>query len=87
IGLRIEQSTDTLPDAGALMHPVQLDFEEHGGIEAWLQIIVRHTVPEFDTRRGHVNYAHLGCLFAEPDGQRENFLQRLVFALEKNARR
>jgi len=87
IGLRTEHSADALPAEGSLMHPVQLDFEEHGGIEAWLQVVVRHTISEFDTRRGHVNYAHLGCIFAEPDGQRESFLQRLVFALEKNTRR
>ena len=87
IGLRIEANTDGLPPEGALMYPVQLDFEEHGGIEAWLQVVAKHNTTEFDTRRGHIEYTHLGCIFAEPDAQREAFLQKLVFALEKNVRR
>lgn len=87
IGLRCEANTPGLPQDGQLMHPVRLDFEEHGSVEAWLQVVARRTTTEFDTRRGHVDYVHLGCVFAEPDNQREAFLQRLVFLLEQNQRR
>ncbi len=87
IGLRVEASTTGLPESGKLMHEVELHFEEHGSTRALLQVVISHEVIEHDTRRGKVPYIHLGCIFAEPDLQRDSFLQRLVTTLELNSRK
>lgn len=87
VGLRVEAGTPGIPQDGQLMHDVQLDFEEFGKITALLQLINSREVTEHDPRRGKVPYLHLGCIFAEPDLQRESFLQKLVTTLELSPRK
>ncbi|NOV25005.1 flagellar brake protein [Cupriavidus necator] len=77
VGLRSKTVTaDHLP-IGTTMAKCRLDFRELGKLEVDLQV-VGHWLVGHDDSAIH----HFGCAFVNPDGRMENFLQRLVFALE-----
>lgn len=81
VGLRSRAvGAEQLP-VGTTAKRCLLDFGELGRLELDMQV-VGHWMVGYDDNTVH----HYGCAFLNPDGRMENFLQRLVFALELAAR-
>ncbi|WP_025584035.1 flagellar brake protein [Cupriavidus taiwanensis] len=77
VGLRSRTVTaDHLP-VGTTVAKCRLDFRELGKLELDMQVVGHWLVGRDDSA-----IHHFGCAFVNPDGRMENFLQRLVFALE-----
>lgn len=77
VGLRSKTvGEDRLP-VGTTVSRCRLDFRELGKLDIDLQIVGHWLVGNDDSA-----IHHYGCAFVNPDGRVENFLQRLVFALE-----
>ncbi len=77
VGLRSRTVGNDQLQVGTIIAKARLDFGELGRLEMDLQV-VGHWLVGRDDNAIH----HYGCAFANPDGRTENFLQRLVFALE-----
>lgn len=77
VGLRSKTVTEEQLPVGTTVAKCRLDFRELGKVELDLQV-VGHWLVGHDGNAIH----HFGCAFIHPDGRMENFLQRLVFALE-----
>lgn len=87
IGLRAQQSTPGLPEVGARLDEIALDFQSHGMLTANLEVVAIRQVTEFSLQSGNLEYRHIGCQFVGTDMQRDRFLQRLIPALEQASRR
>ncbi|RDK10821.1 flagellar brake protein [Cupriavidus lacunae] len=77
VGLRSKTVTSEHLPVGTTVGKCRLDFRELGKLELDMQV-VGHWLVGHDDSAIH----HFGCAFVNPDGRIENFLQRLVFALE-----
>ncbi|MBP0629275.1 MULTISPECIES: flagellar brake protein [unclassified Cupriavidus] len=77
VGLRSRSVNEEQLPVGTTVAKCCLDFRELGKVELDLQV-VGHWLVGHDDNAIH----HFGCAFVSPDGRMENFLQRLVFALE-----
>lgn len=77
VGLRSRTVDSELLPLGTMLTKAKLDFRELGKLEIGLQV-VGHWLAGRDESAIH----HFGCAFVNLDGRMENFLQRLVFALE-----
>lgn len=81
VGLRSKTVDATHLPVGTTISGVHLDFGALGKLDLSLQV-VGHWLAGRDDNAIH----HFGCAFFNLDGRTENFLQRLVFALELASR-
>lgn len=81
VGLRSKTVDATQLPVGTTISGVHLDFGALGKLDLSLQV-VGHWLAGRDDSAIH----HFGCAFSNLDGRMENFLQRLVFALELASR-
>lgn len=101
VGLRVELAVPTLPQRGAVLEDVQLDFGELGKLNANLEVRNVYPVsgqpmiqaaspdepaPTHVSLTGEPPLSHVGAVFLNLDARQENWLQQVVWRLEKNAR-
>ena len=102
VGLRAAMEVGALPGRGTLMENVQLDFGELGRISANLEVRNVYPVSgqpmtqaanpgEAPSRHvsltGEPPVSHLGATFLNLDARQENWLQQVVWRLERGAQR
>lgn len=102
VGLRIGLAVPALPVRGTVMEDVQLDFGELGKLSANLEVrnvypisgqpMVPSGSPDEEPRRhvsltGEPPLSHVGAVFLDLDARQENWLQKVVWRLEKGAQR
>lgn len=102
VGLRASLAVPALPPRGTVMEDVQLDFGDLGKFSADLEVRNVYPVsgqpmaqpedPEESAPRhvsltGEPPLSHLGALFLNLDARQENWLQQVVWRLEKGAQR
>lgn len=102
VGLRIDLPVNALPERGTVMESVQLDFGELGKFSADLEVRNVYPVsgqpmtapespdeeaPKHVSLTGEPPLSHLGALFLNLNARQENWLQQVVWRLEKGAQR
>jgi c-di-GMP-binding flagellar brake protein YcgR len=102
VGLRAGVEVGALPERGAVMENVQLDFGELGKISASLEVRNVYPVsgqpmvqagdpgdaaPRHVSLTGEPPVSHLGAIFLNLDARQENWLQQVVWRLERGAQR
>jgi len=102
VGLRVELAVPALPERGTVMGDVQLDFGELGTFTADLEVrnvypisgqpMIQPGTPEGQAPRhvsltGEPPMSHMGAVFLNLDARQENWLQKVVWRLEKGAQR
>nr|WP_255696040.1 flagellar brake protein [Achromobacter sp. MY14] len=102
VGLRAALAVPELPERGTVMEDVQLDFGELGKLSATLgvrniypisgQPMIQpdspdDAVPRHVSLTGEPPMSHLGAVFLNLDARQENWLQKVVWRLEKGAQR
>ncbi|MFY0476483.1 flagellar brake protein [Achromobacter marplatensis] len=102
VGLRVELAVPALPERGTVMEDVQLDFGELGSLTANLEVrnlypisgqpMIQPDMPEGQAPRhvsltGEPPMSHVGAVFLNLDARRENWLQKVVWRLEKGTPR
>lgn len=102
VGLRAPLEAAALPERGTVMQGVQLDFGELGKFSADLEVrnvypvsgqpIIQagnpdDSAPKHLSLTGEPPLSHLGALFLNLDARQENWLQQMVWRLEKGAQR
>lgn len=102
VGLRAGMEAGALPQRGTVMENVQLDFGELGRISANLEVRNVYPVSGQPMMQGaspgeaaarHVSLtgeppvSHLGAVFLNLDARQENWLQQVVWRLERGAQR
>lgn len=102
VGLRAALAVPDLPERGTVMEDVQLDFGELGKLSANLEVrniypisgqpMIQPDSPD-DAAPRHVSLtgeppmSHVGAVFLNLDARQENWLQKVVWRLEKGAQR
>lgn len=102
VGLRAALAVPELPERGTVMEDVQLDFGELGTLSANLEVrniypisgqpMIQPDSPD-DAAPRHVSLtgeppmSHMGAVFLNLDARQENWLQKVVWRLEKGAQR
>jgi len=102
VGLRAALAVPALPERGTVMEDVQLDFGELGKLSANLEVrniypisgqpMIQPDSPD-DAAPRHVSLtgeppmSHVGAVFLNLDARQENWLQKVVWRLEKGAQR
>ncbi len=102
VGLRVGLAVPVLPERGTVMEAVQLDFGELGKLSADLEVrnvypisgqpMIQPGTPEDEAPRhvsltGEPPMSHMGAVFLNLDARQENWLQKVVWRLEKGAQR
>ncbi|MPT39463.1 MAG: flagellar brake protein [Achromobacter sp.] len=102
VGLRAVMAVGALPERGAILENVQLDFGELGRITANLEVRNVYPVsgqpmtqagaageeaPRHVSLTGEPPVSHLGAIFLNLDARQENWLQQVVWRLERGAQR
>ncbi|AZS79243.1 flagellar brake protein [Achromobacter spanius] len=102
VGLRAALAVPELPERGTVMEDVQLDFGELGKLSATLEVRNIYpisgqpmiqpdspddAVPRHVSLTGEPPMSHLGAVFLNLDARQENWLQKVVWRLEKGAQR
>jgi hypothetical protein len=102
VGLRAGMEAGALPQRGTVMENVQLDFGELGRISANLEVRNVYPVsgqpmtqganpeeaaPRHVSLTGEPPVSHLGAVFLNLDARQENWLQQVVWRLERGAQR
>lgn len=102
VGLRIDLPVSVLPESGSVMEGVELDFGELGKFSADLEVrnvypvsgqpMTRPENPDDEAPKhlsltGEPPLSHLGALFLNLNARQENWLQQVVWRLEKGAQR
>ena len=101
VGLRVEMAVQALPERGSVLEDVRLDFGDLGKLSAHLQVRNVYPIsgqpmvqadspdepaPTHVSLTGEPPMSHLGAVFLNLDARQENWLQQVVWRLEKNAR-
>ncbi|MGE8569196.1 Flagellar brake protein YcgR [compost metagenome] len=102
VGLRVALAVPELPERGTVLEDVQLDFGELGKLSANLEVrniypisgqpMIQPDSPD-DAAPRHVSLtgeppmSHVGAVFLNLDARQENWLQKVVWRLEKGAQR
>ncbi|PJM68145.1 flagellar brake protein [Achromobacter ruhlandii] len=101
VGLRAELAVQALPQRGTVLEDVQLDFGELGKLNAHLEVRNVYPIsgqpmtqaaspdepaPTHVSLTGEPPMSHLGAVFLNLDARQENWLQQVVWRLEKTAR-
>jgi c-di-GMP-binding flagellar brake protein YcgR len=102
VGLRAALAVPELPERGTVLEDVQLDFGELGKLSANLEVrniypisgqpMIQPDNPD-DAAPRHVSLtgeppmSHVGAVFLNLDARQENWLQKVVWRLEKGAQR
>ncbi|AUA57568.1 Predicted glycosyltransferase [Achromobacter spanius] len=102
VGLRAALAVPELPERGTVLEDVQLDFGELGKLSANLEVrniypisgqpMIQPDSPD-DAAPRHVSLtgeppmSHMGAVFLNLDARQENWLQKVVWRLEKGAQR
>ena len=102
VGLRAALAVPELPERGTVLEDVQLDFGELGKLSANLEVrniypisgqpMIQPDSPD-DAAPRHVSLtgeppmSHVGAVFLNLDARQENWLQKVVWRLEKGAQR
>lgn len=102
VGLRVALAVPELPERGTVLEDVQLDFGELGKLSANLEVrniypisgqpMIQPDSPD-DAAPRHVSLtgeppmSHMGAVFLNLDARQENWLQKVVWRLEKGAQR
>ncbi|MFD4840802.1 flagellar brake protein [Achromobacter sp. NPDC058515] len=102
VGLRANLAVPVLPASGAVMEGVLLDFGDQGKLSADLEVRNVYPIsgqpmtqpedpdapaPKHVSLTGEPPLSHLGALFLNLDARQENWLQQVVWRLEKGAQR
>ncbi|MEN4923078.1 flagellar brake protein [Achromobacter spanius] len=102
VGLRVGLPVGDLPQGGAVMEGVELDFGELGKLSADLEVRNVYPVsgqpmgapesaddaaPKHVSLTGEPPVSHVGALFLNLNARQENWLQQVVWRLEKGAQR
>jgi len=103
VGLRVGLAVGELPERGAVMEDVELDFGELGKLSADLEVRNIYPVsgqpmatadasadgeaPKHVSLTGEPPVSHVGALFMNLNARQENWLQQVVWRLEKGAQR
>ena len=101
VGLRAGLAVPALPERGTVMEDVQLDFGDLGKLSANLEVrnvypisgqpMVQPDSPDEAPRHlsltGEPPMSHVGAVFLNLDARQENWLQKVVWRLEKGAQR
>ncbi|EHK65697.1 flagellar brake protein [Achromobacter arsenitoxydans] len=102
VGLRAGLAVGELPASGAVMEGVELDFGELGKLSADLEVRNVYPVsgqpmgapeaaddgePKHVSLTGEPPVSHVGALFLNLNARQENWLQQVVWRLEKGAQR
>jgi hypothetical protein len=101
VGLRVELAVQALPERGSVLEDVRLDFGDLGKLNAHLEVRNVYPIsgqpmvqsdnpdepaPPHVSLTGEPPMSHLGAVFLNLDARQENWLQQVVWRLEKNAR-
>jgi len=102
VGLRAGLAVSALPERGTVLENVQLDFGDQGKLNASLEVrnvypvsgqpMVSSADPDEPAARhvsltGEPPVSHLGAVFLNLDARQENWLQQVVWRLERGAQR
>lgn len=102
VGLRAKLAVRELPERGSVMEDVQLDFGDLGKLSANLEVRNVYPIsgqpmiqadspddaaPKHLSLTGEPPMSHLGAVFLNLDARQENWLQQVVWRLEKGAQR
>jgi len=102
VGLRVELAVPILPERGTVMEDVQLDFGDLGKFSANLEVRNVYPIsgqpmiqpdspdepaPKHVSLTGEPPMSHVGAVFLNLDARQENWLQKVVWRLEKGAQR
>lgn len=103
VGLRVGLAVGELPQCGDVMEDVELDFGELGKLSADLEVRNIYPVsgqpmisadssaegaaPKHVSLTGEPPVSHVGALFMNLNARQENWLQQVVWRLEKGAQR
>ncbi len=101
VGLRVGMAVQALPERGTVLEDVQLDFGDLGQLSARLQVRNVYPIsgqpmtqasspdepaPTHVSLTGEPPMSHLGAVFLDLNARQENWLQQVVWRLEKTAR-
>ncbi len=99
IGLRSESALNALPEPGAVMEDVVIDFGQAGSLNTSLQVRNTYALGRQDPAgapdqpaapskpapaAGDAPISHVGASFVDLNARQENWLQQIVWRLEKH---